>query len=163
MGLVTTADQRAADLVGVPDDERDRRDGGELAGSQGAVPKKPCSGGRYTRAAAGGGCTIRPPQCGPQTAKSGPATVTPISTATNRPGKAITLGPTRWLSMAITPNGRTVYAGYGTAIILIRAATNKACKPIKLGWEADHGDHRGPGRDCNFQRLCRTSGGSQMC
>jgi hypothetical protein len=52
MGLVTTADQRAADLVGVPDDERDRRDGGELAGSQGAVPKKPCSGGRYTRAAA---------------------------------------------------------------------------------------------------------------
>jgi len=39
--------------------------------------------------------------------------------------------------MAITPNGRTVYAGYGTAIILIRAATNKAGKPIKLSWEAD--------------------------
>jgi YVTN family beta-propeller protein len=83
------------------------------------------------------GCIIRSPQCGtPQAAKSVSATVTPISTVTNRPGRAITLGHTASLTMAITPNGRTVYVGYGSAMIPVSTATNKAGKPIKLGWEA---------------------------
>jgi len=69
---------------------------------------------------------------------SGPATVTPISTATGRAGKPITLGPTAYggLTMAITPNGRTVYVGDSRVMIPISAATGKAGKPIKLGWAA---------------------------
>jgi len=92
------------------------------------------------------GCFMKSPQCGPARPTSVPATVTPISTATNRPGKAITLGPTASsLTMAITPNGRTVYvhyswfvAGHGSsAMIPISTATNRAGKPVKLSsWGA---------------------------
>jgi DNA-binding beta-propeller fold protein YncE len=86
------------------------------------------------------GCMIRSPQCGPgpqALPTSVPATVTPISTATNRPGQAITLGPAAYgLTMAITPNGRTVYVGDSKAMIPIGTATGKAGNPIKLGWEA---------------------------
>jgi YVTN family beta-propeller protein len=61
-------------------------------------------------------------------------TVTPVSTATNRPGEAIRVGG-GIDTIAITPNGKTAYAasfGAGT-VTPIRVATNTAGKPIGVG------------------------------
>ena len=57
----------------------------------------------------------------------------PIHTATNKPGKAITIGLFPG-TIAITPNGRTAYVvseDSGT-VVPIRTATNKAGKAIKV-------------------------------
>jgi YVTN family beta-propeller protein len=59
-------------------------------------------------------------------------TVTPINTATNKPGKAIRVG-THPRYIVITPDGKTVYV-YSTAagtVTPIRTATNTALTPIK--------------------------------
>jgi YVTN family beta-propeller protein len=88
-------------------------------------------------------CTSGSPRCSGAPAKPVPARVTPISTVTNRPGKAIILGPTAYvLTMAITPNGRTVYVGdswivtnhSAYAVIPISTATGTAGKLVKVGW-----------------------------
>lgn len=88
-------------------------------------------------------CILQSPQCSGRLSKPVPATVTPISTATNRPGKTITLGPTAYaLSMVITPNGSTVYIGDSRivtdhsayAVIPISTNTRKVGKPIKVSW-----------------------------
>jgi DNA-binding beta-propeller fold protein YncE len=95
-----------------------------------------------------GGCT-QPAHCGPAPAAayaagSGPATVTPISTATNKAGKAIKLGPTASsVSVAITPNSKTAYVLYDYYVaatqtshgyvIPVRTATSTALKAIKAG------------------------------
>jgi YVTN family beta-propeller protein len=61
-------------------------------------------------------------------------TVTPVSTATNRPGKAIRVG-SGIDAIAITPNGKTAYAASFNAgrVTPIRIATNTAGKPIAVG------------------------------
>jgi DNA-binding beta-propeller fold protein YncE len=61
-------------------------------------------------------------------------TVTPVSTATNRPGKAITVGQ-GIDAIAITPNGRTAYVASFNAgtVTPIRIAANAAGKPIGVG------------------------------
>src|SRR5262249_60558520 len=52
----------------------------------------------------------------------------PISTATNTPGKPIHI---RSMSgVAITPDGKTIYAGTGDTAIPISTATNKPGRPI---------------------------------
>jgi hypothetical protein len=52
----------------------------------------------------------------------------PISTATNTPGKPIHV---RGMSgVAITPDGKTIYAGTGDTVIPISTATNKPGRPI---------------------------------
>src|SRR5215471_6388787 len=63
-------------------------------------------------------------------------TVTPISAATNTPGKPIPVraNPT---AIAITPNGKTAYvlsgAGFGPGYVTpVNTATNKAGTPIKV-------------------------------
>jgi YVTN family beta-propeller protein len=60
--------------------------------------------------------------------------VTPVSTATNRPGKAIRVGA-GIDTIAITPNGKTAYAASLDAgtVTPIRVATNTAGKPIGVG------------------------------
>jgi hypothetical protein len=61
-------------------------------------------------------------------------TVTPVSTATGRPGKAIRVG-NGIDAIVITPNGKTAYAAsfnVGT-VTPIRVATNTAGKPIGVG------------------------------
>jgi len=66
-----------------------------------------------------------------------PGTVTPISTATNKPGTAVKIGPAgpAWDidPIAVTPNGKTVYVADTVAgtVTAIRTATNTALKPIK--------------------------------
>ena len=61
--------------------------------------------------------------------------VTPINTATNTPGKPITVGAQPW-QIAITPNGKTVYVASATMhtgmVTPINTATNTAGKPIIL-------------------------------
>lgn len=61
-------------------------------------------------------------------------TVTPVSTATNRPGKAIAVGQ-GIDAIAITPNGKTVYVASFNAgtVTPIRIAANAAGKPIDVG------------------------------
>jgi hyaluronoglucosaminidase len=61
-------------------------------------------------------------------------TVTPVSTATSRPGKAITVGQ-GIDAIAITPNGRTAYVASFNAgtVTPIRIAANTAGKPIGVG------------------------------
>jgi YVTN family beta-propeller protein len=65
---------------------------------------------------------------------SSPSAVTPINTATNKAGKAITVGEGP-VAIAITPNGKTAYVANidpGT-VTPIRTATNTALKAIKVG------------------------------
>ncbi len=62
--------------------------------------------------------------------------MTPISTATNKAGKAIKVGSGP-VDIAITPDGKTAYAvnnnfSSGT-VIRIRTATSTALKAIKVG------------------------------
>lgn len=60
------------------------------------------------------------------------STVTPISTATNRAGKSITVGRFPYY-LAITPNGRTlVVVNQDDTVTLINTATNKVRATIKL-------------------------------
>ena len=69
----------------------------------------------------------------------GTRTVTPINTATGKPGNAITVGGGA-SAIAITPNGKTAYVanvaygGTGT-VTPIRTATNTALKAITVGAE----------------------------
>ena len=60
-------------------------------------------------------------------------TVTPISTATNTAGKPIRVGSPAD-ALAITPDGKTLYAASSTAtrnaVTPISTATNRAGKPI---------------------------------
>src|SRR5579863_2210784 len=60
--------------------------------------------------------------------------VTPIRVATNTALKPITVG-TQPAVLAITPNGKTVYAvnEFSGTVTPIRTATNTALKPIKVG------------------------------
>jgi YVTN family beta-propeller protein len=65
-------------------------------------------------------------------------TVTPISTATNKAGKAITVGKYPG-AIAVTPDGRTAYVvnnGPGT-VTPISTATGKAGKAITVGKNPD--------------------------
>jgi DNA-binding beta-propeller fold protein YncE len=63
-------------------------------------------------------------------------TVTPISIATGTPGRPIRIHCCS-VSIAITPDGRTVYVGTGAgpacAVVPISTATNTAGQPIPLG------------------------------
>jgi YVTN family beta-propeller protein len=67
-------------------------------------------------------------------ANYGSATVTPIDTATRRPGRAIKVGAAP-VALAITPNGRMIYVvseGSSTATP-IATATNRPGAPITVG------------------------------
>jgi DNA-binding beta-propeller fold protein YncE len=57
-------------------------------------------------------------------------TVTPVSTATNTPGKPIRVGG--FGQMAVTPDGKTVYVTTGPTVTPISTATNTAGKPIHV-------------------------------
>ena len=61
--------------------------------------------------------------------------MTPITTATNTPGKPIKVGGQPYSAIAITPDGKTVYvANTGTNTVTpISTATNTPGKPIKVG------------------------------
>ena len=62
---------------------------------------------------------------GPPAARDG---LVPISTATSKPGKPIRI---RDMSgVAITPDGKTIYAGTGDTVIPISTATNTPGRPI---------------------------------
>ena len=58
--------------------------------------------------------------------------VTPINTATNRPGKAIKVGGSASL-IAITPNGTTAYFVVGNSLVPINSAHNQVGRAIKAG------------------------------
>jgi len=60
--------------------------------------------------------------------------ITPISTATNKPGKPIRL-PFNG-EIASTLDGKTLYLATGNSVIPIKTATNKPGKPIRLGSSA---------------------------
>ena len=62
-------------------------------------------------------------------------TVTPISTATNKPGKPIKVAGNAY-GAAITPDGKTLYIANAStpgAVTPISTATNTAGPPIKAG------------------------------
>jgi DNA-binding beta-propeller fold protein YncE len=59
-------------------------------------------------------------------------TLTPISTATNTPGRPIPIsGGT--ITIAFTPDGKTAYVGGGGTVTPVSTATNTAGKPIHTG------------------------------
>ena len=65
------------------------------------------------------------------------ATVTPVSTATNTPGKPIHVGGGRlgWAAVGqivITPDGKTAYVTTGSGVTPISTATNTPGKPIHV-------------------------------
>src|SRR5215472_5031808 len=64
----------------------------------------------------------------------GPGSVTPITIATNTPGKPIAAGRFP-LFMAVTPDGKTVYVSNNTpgTVTPINTATNKPGTAIKIG------------------------------
>jgi DNA-binding beta-propeller fold protein YncE len=59
--------------------------------------------------------------------------VTPISTATNTPGRTINTGPHTQV-LTVTPDGKTVYAVHyaGTSLTPVSTRTGRAGKPIPL-------------------------------
>ena len=66
-------------------------------------------------------------------------TVTPISTATNTPGKPIPVGGRfngrrgeNWEQIAVTPDGKTAYVAAGPTVTPISTATNTPGKPIPV-------------------------------
>jgi hypothetical protein len=64
-----------------------------------------------------------------ESGKFAPSTIIPIRTATNTPAKPIRI---RGLSdVAITPDGKTIYAVTGDGIVPISVATGKPGKPIR--------------------------------
>lgn len=62
------------------------------------------------------------------------ATVTPITTATNTPGRPIKVGKGSW-AIALTPDGKTAYVvSYVPGTVTpISTATNTPGRPIKVG------------------------------
>ena len=60
--------------------------------------------------------------------------MTPINTATNKAGKAITVG-TPPVAIAITPNGKTAYVANsnGDRVTPINTATNTTAQAITVG------------------------------
>ena len=91
--------------------------------------------------AAAGTTTARPPTAYVVNSDSG--TVTPITTATNTPGRPIRVGEGP-LAIAVTPNGKTAYvANEGTGhvdahtVTPIQTATNKAGRGIPIGTNAN--------------------------
>ena len=60
-------------------------------------------------------------------------TVTPISTATNTPGTPIRVG--LGLNIAITPDGKTLYAAAPHEVVPISTVTNTPGKPIPVRYE----------------------------
>jgi DNA-binding beta-propeller fold protein YncE len=60
----------------------------------------------------------------------GNRSVTPISTATNRAGQRIHIG--RAVIIAITPDGKTLYATTPDKVVPISTATNTPGKPIPV-------------------------------
>jgi DNA-binding beta-propeller fold protein YncE len=81
----------------------------------------------------------RPPQVGHLTCTGPPGEVTPISTATNTPGRPVKVGLGPGL-FAITPDGKTIYVisenGVDGMVTPITTATDTAGKPVKVE-EAD--------------------------
>jgi YVTN family beta-propeller protein len=82
-------------------------------------------------------CPVRPVIA--YVVNGGSDTVTPIRTATGKPGMPIRVGASPE-AIAITPNGRTVYVvNFDTkgsargSVVPIRTATNKAGRAILLG------------------------------
>jgi YVTN family beta-propeller protein len=67
-------------------------------------------------------------------ASYGSATVTPIDTATHRPGRAIKVGAAP-VALSMTPNGRTIYVvSEGSSTVTpIAIATNRPGSPITVG------------------------------
>ena len=74
--------------------------------------------------------------CGSGGPQTGAYTVTPISTATNKPGKPINAGRSPG-AIAITPDGKTAYVLSQRGVVPISTATNKPGKPINAGKDLD--------------------------
>jgi YVTN family beta-propeller protein len=72
---------------------------------------------------------------------------TPISTASNRPGKAIKVGSDPF-AIAITPNSKTVYVAnlHSGNVTPIATATNKSGKAIATGLSLGPSRSRGTAR-----------------
>jgi DNA-binding beta-propeller fold protein YncE len=64
---------------------------------------------------------------GPPEGRDGPV---PVSTATRKPGKPIRIPG--MIGAAITPDGKTIYAGAGDTVIPVSTATNKPGRPIRF-------------------------------
>jgi DNA-binding beta-propeller fold protein YncE len=61
-------------------------------------------------------------------------TLTPIPSATNVPGKPISVGAVGGpQAMAITPDGKTIYLGWPNAVLPVSTVTDTAGKPVQLG------------------------------
>jgi hypothetical protein len=83
------------------------------------------SGSARYRPAASTAYTIYVEIFGPPAGQDG---LVPISTATNTPGKPIHI---RGMSgVAITPDGKTIYAGTGDTVVPVSTATNTPSRPI---------------------------------
>jgi DNA-binding beta-propeller fold protein YncE len=73
------------------------------------------------------------------TRDTGPASVVPISTATNIPGKAIKIQSAASVGLIMSPDGSTLYAfsqspgGTEAEIIPIATATNTPGRPVRVG------------------------------
>jgi len=65
-------------------------------------------------------------------------TVVPISTATNTAGKPIHIGSSAD-QIAITPDGKTLYAAAQNRVVPISTATNTACTPIHVRYGLPNG------------------------
>ena len=70
--------------------------------------------------------------CGSGGPQTGANTVTPINTATNKPGKPINAGESPG-TIAITPDGKTAYVLSQRGVVPISTATNKPGKPVNAG------------------------------
>ena len=70
--------------------------------------------------------------CGSVGPQTGANTVTPISTATNMPGKPINAGESPG-AIAITPDGKTAYVLSQRGVVPISTATNEPGKPVNAG------------------------------
>ncbi len=64
-------------------------------------------------------------------ADSASGTVVPISTATNKAGRPIRVGASATF-LAVTPDGRTVYAVTGDAVVPVSTATKMAGPPVRV-------------------------------
>ena len=104
-----------------------------------AAAAAPASAGRLARAP-----TAYVLSKGGQAGSNSPGIVTPISTVTNKPGKAIPAGKAPSY-IAITPDGKTIYVSNsgqgsvaGDTVTPISTATSKPGKPIMVGkWPSE--------------------------
>jgi DNA-binding beta-propeller fold protein YncE len=62
--------------------------------------------------------------------------VVPISTATNTAGKPIRIGTD--VTIAMTPDGKTLYAATVNKLVPISTATNTPGRPIHIPIRGDH-------------------------